>query len=693
MSRLLPPCTFLIFLAVSLEAAPATPAGRWSGAIASPTTNLQVQIDLRKTASGWTGDITIPAQNTLDKELAGIEVDGPMVKFEIPRTPGRPTFRGTLSADGKKISGDFTQSGRTFPFTLDRSTKVDLAATRLGGFDRFAADALKSWDVPGLAIAIVADGEVIFAKGYGKRYVKLDLAMTPNTIMPIGSITKSFTTLAMGMLVDEGKLAWDTPVRDYLTEFRTATTAHSEKLTPRDLVTHRSGLPPHDLSWYHNPELSRKDLVTRLASLPPDDELRSRYQYNNLMYTAAGYLVEQLTGKTWEDTVKSRIFTPLGMHRSVFTYLRGQRDADHARPYRYDEQTQSLIEIPFRDPATMGPAGSILSSANELSRWMLLHLNRGKVGETQLLEPTTMQELHTPRIPIPLMLGQPEASPARYGLGWIIDSYRGHERVHHGGHIDGFSAELAIFPRDGIGVVVLANADGTQLPAVVRDHAVDRILQLPAKDWNAEALARRARVREVEKQARAQWDATRRTGTNPSHPLDDYVGEYANDAYGVLKIENAGAGLQATYNRIVTPLQHWHYDVWNGLRNEKDPTFENMKYTFRTDVAGNIGAVEAPFESGVPPVIFRRRADAKLTDPGYLAQFAGEYTSGTQKVFVTIRGSQLLMTIGDQQPYVLEPDLHGWFNVSGLSGFRVRFVDDKLELSQPDGLFTAKRNR
>ena len=340
----------------------------------------------------------------------------------------------------------------------------------------------------------------------------------------------------------------------------------------------------------------------------------------------------------------------------------------------------------------MGPAGAINSSVNEMTRWMLVHLNKGKIDGKQLAEPTTIREMHTPQVAIGSIPEDREVSPGSYGLGWVIDSYRGYYRVSHAGAIDGFSALLTLYPNEGIGIVVLTNAGGTPLHGLLRNYVFDRLLQLPAKDWSGEALAKRDLTRKAAKEARAKRQAVRKSGTKPSHPMDDYVGDYEQEGYGALKIEKIGKDkLQATYNHIVTPLEHWHYDVFNGMKNQRDPTFEDMKYNFRTDLAGNIAAVEAAFEPNVPPIVFRKRAEARLSNVDYLRQFVGEYVLGAQTVVLSLRGSQLVMTIGNQRPYLLEPDIDGWFNLKGLSGYRAKLGPDKIELSQPNGLFTATR--
>lgn len=565
---------------------------------------------------------------------------------------------------------------------------------KLAGYDDFVNDALRKWDVPGLSMAVVRDGKVILAKGYGRRDIEKNLPMTPDTLLAIGSITKSFTTFVMGQLVDEGKLDWDKPVHDYLPGFRMATPELTEELTVRDMVTHRSGVPRHDLSWYNNQDLSRKELVGRLGELPANAELRARYQYNNMMFLTAGYLIEQLTKMTWEDAVRQRIFKPLGMNRGNFSDAESAKDPDHAEPYRWDGDQEKVIGIPFREVGNMGPAGSINSTANEMSRWLLVQLNRGKFEGRQMIEPATLREMHTPQTTMGILPEQREVSAPGYGMGWVVDSYRGHYRVWHTGGIDGFSALVTLYPNDGVGVVALANASGTSIHALMRDHLVDRLFDLSQKDWSGEALGKRALARKAAKEARTKRTAVRKSGTTPSHPLDAYTGRYGNGGYGALTIEKTDKNiLQATYNHIVTPLEHWHYDVFNGAKNEKDPVFEDMKYNFRTDNAGNISAVEAAFEPAVPPIVFEKKPDPKLSDPAFLNSFAGEYTMGAQKLLISVRGSGLFLSFGNQQPRALEPDIDGWFRVKGLSDVRVRLLRDSMELSEPEGVFSATRVR
>ncbi|MGB3862108.1 MAG: serine hydrolase domain-containing protein, partial [Candidatus Aminicenantaceae bacterium] len=322
-----------IFTNVSARDVP-TLEGHWEGSIDIPGMTLEVDIDFRTNEDGsWEGDISIPAQKAKDVPLTNINVLGKDVSFFISGVPGDPTFKGTFSADGTKITGDFTQNKQTFPFSLGReASPVIKAKEAIADFDKIIEKGLKSLNNPGVAVAIVKDDEVIFSKGFGYRDVENKTPMTADTLLAIGSSSKAFTTFTMGTLVDEGKLEWNTPVREYIPWFRLYDPFASERLTPRDLVTHRSGLPRHDAMWYNNYTASREEFVRRLAYLKPTADLRERFQYNNLMFLTAGYLIEVLTEKTWEDAVRERVLAPLEMKRTNFSVADSQKDANHALP-------------------------------------------------------------------------------------------------------------------------------------------------------------------------------------------------------------------------------------------------------------------------------------------------------------------------------------------------------------------------
>jgi len=693
---------FVFFAFIASGQAPAAPpqdlAGHWEGTIDVPGSKLEVNLDFVKQADGtWKGDISIPVQGAKDLLLAGIKAEGMDVAFAISGIPGDPTFKGQMSADGAKITGKFSQGGGTFPFELARAAEpVAKAKKALEGFDETVAKGLALLKVPGAAIAIVKDKEIIFSKGFGFRDVDGKLPMTADTLMAIGSSTKAFTAFTLGTLVDQGRVEWDKPVRNYIPWFRLYDAQAGERLTPRDLVTHRSGLPRHDLVWYNNRTATREDLVRRLAYLPPTADLREKWQYNNMMFLTAGYLVETLTGKSWEDSVRTLVLDPLGMSRSNFSVAESQKDKDFALPY--DERDGKVVKIPFRDISLVGPAGSINSTANEMSRWVTVHINGGKYGDKQVIGANTLADLHTPYMTTGGVSTRPDITAPDYALGWMVDNYRGHGRVHHGGNIDGFSAMVSLLPNDGLGFVVLTNKNGTGLSELLIRTAADRILGLEAVDWIGDAAKRLAEGEAVGKKAEEKKATRRRPGTSPAHKLDEYGGDYTHPGYGDLKVTLKGSQLGFTYNGIATPLAHWHYETFSGGKSE-DPTFEDMKLTFRTDVNGNVVGVAMPFEPSVDDIYFAKKPEARLSDPAYLKTLVGSYILASQTVTVSLKGDTLTLFIPGQPVYDLVPEVGGEFSLKVAKVVRVRFLEDAkgqvtgAEVNQPGGVFEYKRSK
>jgi len=668
--------------------------GKWKGSIALPATKLEIEVDFVQKESAWEGAISIPMQGAKDLPLANIKIDEEAVAFEMEGVPGEPKFAGKLTEDGQTISGDFTQGGVSATFSLERrEDRIGPAKESLEGFDKFIDQALEDWLTPGLAIGIVLDNEVIYAEGFGLRDREQSLPVTPKTIFAIGSSTKAFTTFLLGLLVDEGKLDWDKPVADYLPGFRLHDEYATLHMTPRDLVTHRSGLPRHDLAWYSS-TFDRATLVERLPFYQPNEDLRETFQYNNMMFLTAGYLGGQLTESTWEDAIRERIFKPLGMSSSNFSVNDSQKAPDYALPY--EEKDDEIRLMAFRNIDNVGPAGSINSNIVDMTRWLLVHLNKGKLEGKQIISEPTLTDMHTPHMVISAIPEEPEFSPTCYGMGWFIQTYRGHYRVQHGGNIDGFTALVTLFPRDGLGIVALANMNGAALPNLATLHAADRIFGLEFKDWNGEALEKWKVGKQATKEAEEKKDTMRKPDTKLAHPLQEYAGEYEHPGYGILKIELKDQQLVMTFNDIVTPLEHWHYEVFNGLENPDDHTFEDMRIRFLTNMKGDVDAVAAPFEMMVDEIIFKRRADSQLSDPEYLKRFLGLYEIADQKITIGLKGNVLIASIAGQGQLELVPDRDDEFNLKDIAGISIKFVvgeDGSVTalFKQPNGVFEAKR--
>jgi CubicO group peptidase (beta-lactamase class C family) len=408
----------------------------------------------------------------------------------------------------------------------------------LNGFDEFVAKMMEEWEVPGLAISIVKDGDVIFSHGFGYRDVENKLNVTPKTLFAIGSCTKAFTAVSMGILVDEGKLEWDKPVRDYMPDFRMYDSYVTENMTPRDLLTHRSGLPRHDLVWYGS-SLKRKELIDRLRYLEPSKGFRSAYQYQNLMYVTAGYLVGYIAGCSWEEFIQDRILDPLEMNNTNFSVTKSQKSADFAFPYKkIDEE---IKQIPFYMNDEMGPAGTIDSNVNDITKWLMLNLNKGKYGEKQIISEANLNQIQSPQIFTETSLSKyKEILIASYGMGWVIQPYRENIVISHGGNIDGFTALTTFMPQNNIGIVILTNINSTPITEIIAFNVYDRLLGLDEVVWNQRAKDEIAKIKELKETAKKKSATDRREGTQPSHPLEDYTGVYEHLAYGVITIDIDG---------------------------------------------------------------------------------------------------------------------------------------------------------
>ncbi len=569
----------------------------------------------------------------------------------------------------------------------------------LKGFSVYVEQAMKEWKVPGLAISIVKDGEVIFAEGFGIRDVKKGLKTTPKTLFAIGSSSKAFTATAMGILADEGKLEWDKPVRTYLPSFKLQDPFASERMTPVDLICHNSGLPRHDSIWY-GASTSREKLFHRLAYLEPSKDFRTTFQYNNLMFMTAGYLVGQVAGTTWESFVKDRIFTPLGMLDSNFSVNDSQKSPDYALPYMIKKD--DVVGIPFRNIDNVGPAGSINSNVLDMAQWVLLNLNKGKAGDKQVVSEAALKRIHTPHMTMggetfPGFEKYTEMLHSDYALGWMLTPYKGHLMIHHGGGIDGFTALVSFLPHDNLGMVVLSNLNGNTLPYFVTFNAYDRLLGKDQTPWDKRFKEILDKAKAEREKSQKEQDANRVPDTKPSHSLDDYVGEYENPGYGVFKVEKAGDQLKAEYNSTSGILTHFHYDMFKL----KDEMFErNMMVTFLMDLKGQIFRLLIPLEPNVKAIEFTRMPEKKMKERAFLEQFVGEYELQGLALMISIKGENTLVaSVPGQGEIELIPYRGMEFNLKNLAGFSIEFVVDasgtvtSAKVTQPNGVFTATKKK
>lgn len=476
-------------------------------------------------------------------------------------------------------------------------------ARELAAIDNVVTSMMKEWQVPGLALGIVKDGKVLYLKGYGYRDVEQQLPVTPQTRMAIGSNSKSFTALLMGMLVDQKKLEWDKPVKQYLPDFEMYDEYATRKMTPRDLVSHTSGLPRHDMVWYGR-DIKRNDILGRLKYLEPTTSFRGAWQYQNLMFVTAGILVERLWGRSWEDLVKNEIFGPLGMTQSLPGTTGIDGPGDFSWPYQL--VNEKITRIPYRVIDEVGPAGSITSTVEDMVKYVQFRLDRGAGDHKVKISAAQENLMQTPKMVVGGAAAAvwPGVELVSYGLGLGVGSYRGHGIVIHGGGIDGFISQMSWIPSKNIGVVVLTNS-GNPIPTLVVESVYDRLLGLPPVDYAAIQRKVDAETKAAVAKAQAEHQATRKQGTSPSHSLAAYAGSYEHPGYGRLVVREQGGRLELGLDNLKAPLRHFHYDVF-----EVDPTVGTTVLSgtasFSTNLKGEVDEVALPLEPGVKPIVFTR---------------------------------------------------------------------------------------
>ncbi|GAB4527711.1 MAG: serine hydrolase [Anaerolineae bacterium] len=467
--------------------------------------------------------------------------------------------------------------------------------------ERLITQELERWRVPGAAVGIIENNTVVHAGGYGLRDLNDTASVTPETRFPIASCTKAFTAFSLGLLVEEGRITWDAPVREYLPEFQLYDPYASEHATIRDLLTHRLGLPRHDLLWYGTP-FDRAEMVRRLRYLQPNKTLRARSEYQNLMYITAGHVVDVVTGSTWEAFVKARIFDALGMTNATFEPgSSGNRAIPHLLS---GEHVVTAYDQQFNRASA---AGSINLSLEDALLWLKLHM---QPENTSLIHSATLNEMHRPQMVMDVLpempwYNLPEFDLMTYGLGWMVMQYRGHTLVTHTGNGYGFSAMIGFIPARKIGVVALTNYFDVFAPVTLALSALDRTLGLSTPDWGAHYFTRRADIRARVAAMSAQLHAMHQPDAPPHHPLTAYCGTFTHPGYGSLTIRLYEGELQTDYYGLVSRLAPLHDDTFlllNDLRPMPAPV------NFLTDEAGTVREVHIPFEPAVAPIVFQRDA-------------------------------------------------------------------------------------
>jgi CubicO group peptidase (beta-lactamase class C family) len=527
---------------------------------------------------------------------------------DAPRGPGRAPSAVHARLPALILPGHHHQPDTVDPMPASRTTPLRLAALLLAallapaawaqpapldGLDAYIERGMRDWEVPGLAIAVVHGDSVVFARGYGVRELGGSDPVDEHTLFAIASTSKAFTTAALGMLVDDGRIAWDDAVTDHLPGFRLADPHVTREITLRDLVSHNSGLERHDQLWISAP-FDRDEILRRARHIPRANGFRERYGYNNIMFITAGEVVGAAAGTSWDDFLEARVFAPLGMARSTSrSAVVDRRDNVSASHNRHEGRLQAT---PRRDYDNIGGAGAVFSSAREMAEWVRLHLNGGVVDGRHLLEEETVREMHSAQTVMPMdatfRARFPGTRSRAYGLGWYLQDYHGTPLVHHSGSINFTRTHVGMLPEHGVGVVVMANLSSSNLQQALVYRVLDAYLGQAPRDWSGHFLEASRAASERSEARERETEAARIPGTSPALALGAYAGTYTSDLYGEMPITLEDGALVLRYAPdYVADLEHWHHDTFRAVWRRAG--YGSTLLSFTLDARGRITGMEA----------------------------------------------------------------------------------------------------
>jgi CubicO group peptidase (beta-lactamase class C family) len=457
------------------------------------------------------------------------------------------------------------------------------------------------WKAPGIAIGLVKDGKVFFKKGYGYKNLETEEPVTSNTLFPIASSTKSFTTTGIGVLVDQGNLKWNKPISDYLPYFQLSDTLANNHSTLIDILCHRTGLPGHEIMQIAiAKQYNRREIVQRIKHLQFSEPFRTKWQYQNQMYQVATVLTEEISGEKWEDFIREQLFAPLEMNSTTFAGSELIQNNDMlATRYAFTADGEIIPAEPIHSfMREVSGGGSIYSNIDDLCNWLIFNLNRGEFDGKRIVSEGTMNEIQHPHIIIsPVLL--PEILMHSYAPGWDVMAYRSHLMLNRPGGFIGITSQIAYLPLDNLGIVILGNLQSTTAQMILSFEIIDRMLALESTPWLEKLWP-------YEEYSKQQFINSLKPSVKegeviePSRSLEEYAGAYYNDGYGNILIQKEGDKLFVDY---INNSELFHFD------QETFETFQLHKFfqfKFINDSEGKIIELQCQFEPSVSPIIFKK---------------------------------------------------------------------------------------
>ena len=471
----------------------------------------------------------------------------------------------------------------------------------------------------------------------------------------------------------------------------------------KDLMRHSTGLPRHDGSWYYFPTHNKDSLLMRVKHQEPFTGIRQQWYYNNFGFLAQGVIAERITGKSWEDNIRDYFFEPLEMTRSNATIAEMKASSNAASGYEVKDDAISKME--YYDIAGMSPAGSINSSVNDMSKWLITWINDGKYKGEQIIPEDYINEAISSQMVVSGGTPDekyPDMHFSNYGYGWFTQSYKGHYRVEHGGNINGFSASVAFFPTDNIGIVVLVNQNGSSVTSLVRNTISDRMLDAERSDWIGRYEENLEKNKKAQDDIEEDAESSNVKNTKPSHINLDYTGTYSNEGYGDFEIVVKNDSLFSELNGDRIYLNHFHYDVFeliDARENKVDTTQygKSIKASFVTNEAGDISEAKIKIEPTIDAISFKRTPNTIDVDTKTLETYTGTYELAGTEIKVYTKKDVLYLFVAGQPEYELIATSKHKFSFKALEGFKVEFIPtedgkiNELKAIQPNGTFVAKR--
>ncbi len=453
-------------------------------------------------------------------------------------------------------------------------------------FDAYVQKSIKEWEVPGLAIVVVKNNQVVFKKAYGTKELGTSRFVDTKTLFVCASTTKAMTAACMGMLVDEGKLNWNDPVTKYLPGLQLYDPYVTRELRVRDLFLHNSGVGNADFLWSDN-TLSSDEILEHLRWVEPSYSLRSGFIYQNIFYLVAGKVIEKVSGRPWAQFIRERVFQPLGMNRTVSQFSQ-LKDDNVSKPHYRIDSTISVIEHDTNADA-IGPAGSVLSCIDDISLWLKCMLDSSKFEGGRLVSPATWRELLKPQT----LVTEQEFYPTQrvtkpnfitYAMGWFQQDYKGRKLNFHTGSLSGAVAIHAQMPEEKTGVYIFANLDHAEIRHALMFKAFDQFALGGNRDWSAELLELYTHIRKESEKKTKEFEAKRVSNTHPSLPLESYTGKFEDRLYGSLEISLVNGRLTGLLNKITTgTIEHWNYDTFRLVYDQKWKGKDYLSFRLNTD--------------------------------------------------------------------------------------------------------------